>query len=51
MYSGNGGVWMRGLQSGSISLVITVSGRTLLALYFTYQQLINASNKAMDALV
>ena len=47
-YSGNGGVCNIGNQSGSICWLITVSGRIKLLLYFSSQQLINASAIAID---
>src|SRR5690606_2127862 len=50
-YSGKGGVCSNGRQSGSMCLLITVSGRTRLLLYFSCQQLMNASCNVMATIV
>src|SRR5476649_2489799 len=47
VYSGNAGVCRYGRQFMSMYLLITVSGRTVLYLYFTAQHCIKASNKAI----
>ena len=51
VYSGKGGVCKIGFQSLSNTLLINVSGRIKLLLYFSSQQLINASAIAIVVLV
>ena len=51
VYSGKGGVCKNGCHLGSISELMTVSGRTFLVRYFSSQHPIKPSNKAIDVRV